>query len=271
MSHHRRECEVAQQAARAGGAIVRRYFGADVAMRHKESYNLVGDADVESEAAIARVIREAFPEHAILGEETLAGDVAAEHLWIVDPLDGTNNFFHRIEQFAVSVAYYHRGMPICGAIYDPLRDDIYSAAAGEGAFHNGRPVRVGAESRLDEVIVALGFYYDRGAMMEATLLAIRDFFRARVHGVRRFGAATLDLCGVAMGRYGAFFEFELAPWDFAAGRLFVTEAGGRVTNCLGESLPLAKTSLLATNGLLHEASLEILKPHAAGLASGRKL
>ncbi len=111
-------------------------------------------------------------------------------------------------------------------------------------------------------MIAVGFYYDRGAMMETTLLAIRDLFHARIHGVRRFGAATLDLCGVGLGRFGAFFEFQLAPWDFAAGRIFVEEAGGQVTTCLGEPLPLAKTSLLATNRLLHPAMLAALAPHS---------
>jgi myo-inositol-1(or 4)-monophosphatase len=266
MTDGSQELETACRAAEAGAAVVRRYFGAGVTMRHKQSFNLVSDADVEAEQAIGQVIHKAFPGHGILGEETHADDTASAHLWIVDPLDGTNNFAHGIEQFAVSVAYYRDGAPVCGAILDPLRNDLYTAAAGQGAFCNGVPIRVGGESRLDQVMIALGFYYDRGAMMEATLDAIRDLFRAQIHGVRRFGAATLDLCGVATGKFGAFFELQLAPWDFAAGRLLVTEAGGRATTCLGEELPIATTSLLASNGLLHDAMLDALRPYAARLA-----
>jgi myo-inositol-1(or 4)-monophosphatase len=262
------ELQVAQAAARAGGEVVMRYFREGVVMRGKQSYNLVSDADVEAEQAIARVIQATYPEHAIMGEETFAGDAAAEHLWIVDPLDGTNNFAHRLPQFAVSVAYYHRGEPQCGAIYDPVHDVWHTAELGQGAYCNGQRVHVGDETRLDQVIIGCGFYYDRGAMMEATLAAIGDLFRAQIHGIRRFGAATLDLCCVGAGQFGGFFEFELAPWDFAAGRLYVTEAGGVVTTCRGEPLPIAKTSLLASNGRLHASLLETLRPHVPARRAG---
>jgi len=255
------ELIVAQEAARAGGEIVARYFRDGVVMRSKESYNLVSDADVESEQAIVEVIRRRFPSHAVLAEEAHQADTSAEHLWVVDPLDGTNNFAHRIPQFAVSIAYCRAGRPVCGVVFNPIRDDWYIAARGEGATHNGRKLRVEGQARLDEVLVGVGFYYDRGAMMEATLAAIRDLFHAQIHGIRRFGAASLDLCQVADGMFGAFFEYELAPWDFAAGQLIVEEAGGQVTTCRGEPLPLAKTSLLASNGKLHQAVLAIVRRH----------
>ena len=122
-------------------------------------------------------------------------------------------------------------------------------------------VHVEDATRLDEVIVGVGFYYDRGAMMEATLAAIRDLKLKQIHGIRRFGTASLDLCAVALGRYGAYFEYELSPWDFAAGRLFVEEAGGTVTTARGEPLPLAKSSLLASNGPLHGPMLEVVRAH----------
>lgn len=252
---------VAEEAARAAGDVIIRYWRDGVTMRGKQSFNLVSDADLEAERAIAATIRRHFPQHAILGEELHADDVTAEHLWIVDPLDGTNNFAHRVPQFAVSVAYYEQGQPICGAIFDPLHETMYTARRGGGAFCNGRPVAVATNQRLDEALVGVGFYYDRGRIMEATLAAIGDFFRQQIHGIRRFGAASLDLCWVGMGLFGAFFEYELAPWDFAAGRLFVEEAGGRVTTCLGDALPIAKTSLLASNGALHNAAIEITRRH----------
>ncbi len=235
------ELSVAEEAARAGGVVVSRYFREGIAMRTKDVANLVSDADLEAEHAVVDVIRRTYPDHEILAEETHDGDVTAEHLWIVDPLDGTNNFAHKIPQFAVSVAYYRGGVAQCGLIFNPIRNDWHVAVRGQGAYFNGERTRVGTETTLGEVMVGVGFYYDRGAKMEATLAAIGDFKRNhQIHGIRRFGAATLDLCMVALGHLGGYFEFTLSPWDFAAGRLFVEEAGGKVTDCLGNPLPLAK-------------------------------
>jgi myo-inositol-1(or 4)-monophosphatase len=162
---------------------------------------------------------------------------------------------------AVSIAYYRAGVAECGVVVNPLTDDWHTAARGLGAYHNGRRVQVAEHDRLDQAMVGVGFYYDRGAMMEATLAAIGDFFRAKIHGIRRFGTAALDLCLVGRGCFGAFFEYELSPWDFAAGRLFVEEAGGRVTTGRGGPLELKRGSLLASNGRLHEAALEIVARH----------
>lgn len=255
------ELEVAKQAAEAGGAVIARAFPEGIAFRSKAISDLVTDADLESEQTIARVIRDAFPSHAVLGEETLKDDVSSEDLWIVDPLDGTTNFAHGIPHFAVSIAYYHGGEAQCGVIYNPITNDWYTAQRGQGAFANGKRAIVTPADALNQVLIGVGFYYDRGAMMEATLMAIRDLFRQQIHGVRRFGTASLDLAAVGTGRYAAFFEYQLSPWDFAAGRLFVEEAGGRVTTCAGEELPLAKTSVLASNGILHEKVLEVVKSH----------
>lgn len=255
------EVDVAKEAARAGGKIVADYFRKGVVMRSKESYNLVSDADVESEHAIVEVIRSHFPDHAILGEESYKGDVTAEHLWVIDPLDGTNNFAHQVPHFAISIAYYRSGNAQCGVVYNPVRDDWFVAIKDGGAFYNGMQVRVGEQAALNEVLVGVGFYYDRGAMMEATLSAIADFFRQHIHGIRRFGTASLDLCQVGAGMYGAFFEYQLSPWDFAAGALFVEEAGGQVTTCSGQTVPLAVTSVLASNRKLHDAALTIVSKH----------
>jgi myo-inositol-1(or 4)-monophosphatase len=252
------ELTIAKKAAEAGGEVIARTFQKGIAIRSKAISDLVTDTDLESEQTIARVIRETFPDHAVLGEETFRDDASAEHLWIVDPLDGTTNFAHGIPHFAVSIAYYYQGEAVCGVIYNPITKDWYTAEKGEGAFANGQPVRVADSTALNQVLIGVGFYYDRGSMMEATLTAIRDLFRQQIHGVRRFGTASLDLAQVGMGRYAAFFEYQLSPWDFAAGRLFVEEAGGRATTCAGKALPLAKTSVLASNGILHEAVLGIV-------------
>lgn len=262
------ELIVAEEAARAGGRVVTRYFHEGIEMRSKDVANLVSDADIEAERAIVAVIRGAFPDHEILGEESHAGDVNAEHLWIIDPLDGTNNFAHKIPHHAVSVAYYRGGRAECGIVFNPARDEWHVAARGQGAYQNGRRARVAEHEGLDQSLVGVGFYYNRGAMMEATLDAIGDLKRARIHGIRRFGTASLDLCMVGLGMFGAYFELELSPWDFAAGRLFVEEAGGRVTTCRGESLPLGKTDILATNGRLHDTVLGVLEKHLAFDPSG---
>lgn len=264
--------EVALAAARAGGDVVARHYQDGVQIRSKagddQSHNLVTDADVEAERVIVAAIRDHFPEHQMLGEESHQADAEGEHLWIIDPLDGTNNFAHAIPHFAVSVAYYQRGEAVCGVVYNPITGDWYRAARGGGAFWNERPVRVATAARLDQAMIGVGFYYDRGAMMEATLDAVRDLFHQRIHGIRRFGTASLDLCRVACGNYAAYFEYELSPWDFAAGALFVREAGGRITTCDGRPLPLAKSSLLASNGALHEAVRAIVQPHLERIAKG---
>lgn len=261
---NRPELNIAEDAARAAGAILSRYYHEGITMRSKDVANLVSDADIEAERAIVSTIKKAFPDHEVLGEEEQAGDTSAEHLWVVDPLDGTNNFAHRLPHFAVSIAYYHRGSPVCGTIYNPIREDWYITARGQGAFHNGKPVRVADHTRLDQALVGVGFYYDRDVLMDATLETIRTLKRRQIHGIRRFGTASLDFVMVGSGMIGAYFEFTLAPWDFAAGRLFVEEAGGRVTTCLGDPVPLAKTSVLVSNGLLHQEMLEVIRPHFPG-------
>jgi len=240
------------------------YFRQGVSMRHKgaaDSVDLVSDADVNAERAIVDVITAAFPDHSVLGEEEHSPDVSVEHLWIVDPLDGTTNFAHDIPHFAVSIAYYHHGQAEYGVVWNPARDDLYRVQRGHGAYCGDQRLAVALSASFNDVLIAVGFYYDRGAMMESTLDAMRDCFGQQVRGIRRMGTASLDLAQVASGSFGAYFEYELSPWDFAAGRLLVEEAGGRVTTCDGSELPLEKTSVLASNGHLHAAIQEITARH----------
>ena len=276
---------LAHDVATACGEILMQSFGSIVA-RSKAggvSHDLVTDADLASERRAVELIRAAQPDAAILGEENATG-APPKHperersLWIIDPLDGTTNYAHGLPHFAVSVAYYERGEPVAGVVWNPARGDRYAAARGQGATFSGQgatfsgqgatpggePLRVGGQSALDEVIVGCGFYYDRGPMMQATLAAIEELFGRGIHGIRRMGTASLDLCQVAGGGYGAFFEYQLQPWDYAAGRLILEEAGGRVTTTGGDPLPVRTTSLLATNGLLHDPMLAITKRHEIG-------
>lgn len=260
---------VARQAAQAGGDVLLGYLRDGVVMRDKTAqggvaHDLVSDADVESERTIAEILTTAFPDHHLLGEESLGKGLdldQCEHLWIIDPLDGTTNFAHAIPHFAVSIAYYHRGTPLVGVVLNPARGDWFTAAVGQGAQWNGAAATVDTATSLAQSLVGCGFYYDRGEMMRCTLRAIEDCFGQQIHGIRRFGTAALDLCMVGCGHYGGFFEYRLSPWDFAAGRLFVELAGGQVTTTRGEPLRLVPSGVLASNGHLHPALLDITRRH----------
>ena len=258
--------ELAVRAAELAGARIAQLFGQAFSSSRKEvagqAQGLVTQADLEAERLIIESIQQRFPQHQILSEEShpdLTGLPA--DLWILDPLDGTNNFASGIPHFAVSIAYYVEGQPVCGVIHQPLSGDFFIALKSAGAWHNQRRVNVSQQASLQDTIAAFGFHYDRGQMMSRTLTALHDLFTQQIIGVRRFGAAALDLAWVGCGRFGCFFEFKLSPWDFAAGRLFVEEAGGKVTTSNGHPLPLKSSSLLASNGLLHSELVELLSRH----------
>ena len=264
--------EVAHAAATAAGEILKKHFtkhaehGQNISLDNtdKQSWDLLTVADVEAEKAIISMIKQTFPDHDYLAEES-ANDASDEshhdHLWIIDPLDGTNNFAHGIPHFAVSIAYYENSKPVLGVIHNPISNDWYVAGQGRGAWHNSVQAHVSQHQQLSQTMVGVGFYYDRGEMMLATLAAVNELFEQQIHGIRRMGTAALDLVHVGLGRFGGYFEYKLSPWDFAAGILFVEEAGGKVTDCSGESLPLAKSTILATNTLLHDDILQIVKRH----------
>lgn len=263
---------VANAAADAAAAIINRYFldlaqsGTTEKKSAGQTQGLVTAADVEAERAIIETIAAAFPSHQFLAEENVDGIdqtelATAEHLWVIDPLDGTNNFAHGIPHFAISIAYYVRGVAEYGLIRNVATGDNYQCAKGQGAFQNDTIVSTSPATEFNQCMIAVGFYYDRGEMMRATLKAIESLFARDIHGIRRFGTAALDLVQVAMGRFGGYFEYTLSPWDFAAGRLFVEEAGGIITTCSGDPLPLAKSSVLASNVHLHGEMLKIVSQY----------
>lgn len=251
--------EAAARFAKAGGAVLMKYFRTDMQIEEKGAGNLVSEADFAAEKQILTQIKAEFPQDDILSEEDEQHDYSSNSLWIIDPLDGTNNFANGMAHFATSVAYYRDGLAQCGAIYDPIRDDLYVAIRGGGATRNGQPIHVSKADALNQCLVGTGFYYDRGEIMRRTLRSIEACFAENIHGIRRCGAATLDLCLVASGAFGAFFEYHLSPWDFAAGRLIVEEAGGKVTDCFGADVGLAVSSMLASNGKLHDVMLKIMQ------------
>jgi myo-inositol-1(or 4)-monophosphatase len=259
----------AQNALDAAAPILMRHFSdltlimATEKTKNNQAQGLVTSADVESERAIIATIRKHFPDHQFLAEENVdeidqRDLVDADHLWVIDPLDGTHNFAHGIPHFAISIAYYRSGVAQFGTILNVTTGDTYRCERGEGAFRNGQPITVTAATELNQVMLGAGFYYDRGEMMEATLNAIGLLLRQKIRGIRRFGTASLDLAQVATGQYGGFFEYTLSPWDFAAGRLLVEEAGGKITTTSGQPLPLEQSSVLASNGSLHDSILAIV-------------
>ncbi len=254
--------ETALAAAQAASDIIQSYaangFHSETKIVDDTALGLVTKADLEAEQCIVETLRSKYPKHAFLAEESHANTETCEHLWIIDPLDGTNNFAHGIPHYSVSIAYYHDGQPKCGVIANPSNGEVFWAERGRGAWLNERQVSVSSESSIEEAIVATGFYYDRGQMMKETLTSIEKLFENNIRGIRRFGSAALDLAYVGCGRYTAFFEYQLFPWDFAAGRLFVEEAGGKTTNCIGEPIPLQSTTMLATNGHLHREVLNLV-------------
>jgi len=253
------DLDIAVAAARAGGAIVRDGFHQSVTPQYKRQFDPVTATDHSSEAAVLSIIAEHRPDDAILAEES-GGTYPEGRLWIVDPLDGTVNFVHGIPQISVSVALWDGDRPLVGVIYDPLRDECFTAAAaGGGAYLNQRPISVSPVESLDRSVAATGFPYDHGDYADEYARVVGAVL-ASVNGIRRFGSAALDLAWVAAGRYEAYWELGLAPWDQAAGILIVREAGGRVTDLFGIDSAPTTPLVLATNGLVHDGLQEIIEP-----------
>jgi myo-inositol-1(or 4)-monophosphatase len=237
-----------------------KYFRKKFRVRTKGvSYDLVTVADTEAEKAAVSLIRRAFPAHNILAEENRYPQTASPFTWVIDPLDGTNNFACGIPIFGASVALMRGDEVICAAIYDPVHGELFSAVKGKGAYLNGRRIHVNAASSLTKAMLITGFYYDRGKEMVETLERIKKFFMRRILGLRRLGAAALDLCYVACGRAAGFWEFELSPWDFAAGKLIVEEAGGKVTGRRNEPVVVKeKAFIVASNSRIHRSMLDVI-------------
>lgn len=257
-SHYSQQLQTAKEAARRAGKIILEQQGSAL-VSEKENNNLVTETDFSAQEMILEVIGRHFPQHSIIAEENdLAASSSAADLWIIDPLDGTNNFAHNIPHFSVSIAYARSGTVLAGVVYDPVRNELFSAARDEGAFMNNRPIKVSAASSLKESIIATGFYYDRGEMMRRTLNSIEKLFGENVHGIRRFGSAALDLCWVACGRFDAYFEYKLSTWDFAAGMLILEEAGGHCSDQKGRDLNLDSTGIIVSNGKFHDAFLGVV-------------
>lgn len=249
--------QIARAAAQAAGEILRDNWRLPKSIDYKGTIDLVTSADRNSERKITEVIRQSFPDHSVLAEEEVdIQNAQSAYRWIVDPLDGTTNFAHGHPQFCVSIALEQSGRVIFGLVYDPIRDERFEAALGQGATLNGEALRVSMVNELDKALLATGFPYDRREFADFYLGYFKEFM-IRCQGIRRGGSAALDLCYVACGRFDGFWELKLKPWDIAAGALIVAEAGGRLSNFSGETFSISDRETLATNRLIHEEMVHI--------------
>ena len=252
--------------AREAGALLMQYFAQGLKIEYKGDADLVTAADRASEVLIRERVSKQFPSHDVLGEEQGLKDSGSEYRWYVDPLDGTTNFAHGYPVFAVSMGLEFRSRDeearIAGVVYDPSRDELFTAERGQGALLNGKAIHVSKAAQLKECLVATGFPSHK--RHKNPNIFFYHQITLKTHGVRRAGSAALDLCNVACGRFDGFWEFNLNPWDTAAGVLIVEEAGGRVSRFDGSSFELNSRETLASNGLVHDALVHEFEEIFAG-------
>jgi len=250
---------IAVRAARAAGNIIIRQFdrAQDLPASEKSKNDYVTEVDRQAEAVIIDTLLKAFPKHAIMAEESgTRGN--SEYVWIIDPLDGTTNFMHGFPHFAVSIALQHKGKLQQAVIYDPLRQELFTTSRGDGAYLNDRRIRVSKRKNLDGALLGTGFPFGESANIDRFLDTCRTLMPVTA-GIRRAGAATLDLAYVACGRLDGFWEFGLKPWDIAAGALLIEEAGGVVCSIDTDKEYLTSGNIVSGNPYILEFLKEIVK------------
>ena len=250
--------ENAKDLAYAAGKILRDKLYSDFSIEFIGEIDLVTDADMASERLLTKAITTAYPRHALLTEEGgKLGNPDSEYLWVIDPLDGTTNFAHRLPYFSVSIALLKNGRPIIGVVYNPIADEMFAAELGRGAWLNDSQIKVSQTADLKSSLLCTGFPYN----MHQPNNNIENYAKlvVQTQGVLRLGSAALDLCYVACGRLDGFWEMHLNPWDIAAGALIVQEAGGTVSGISRIEFDLTTGEILASNGLIHQALAEQLK------------
>jgi myo-inositol-1(or 4)-monophosphatase len=250
--------QVAVAAAKEAGRIQKLQFGKGTRVEYKGETNPVTEVDKASEKAIVRIIRKSFPDHDVLTEETPYEGRGSPFRWIIDPLDGTTNYIREYPCFAVSIGLEVEGTMRVGVAYQPILDELFCAAKGKGAALNGRRIHVSQVSLLDRSFLCTGFPYAIRENPDLYLGYFREFI-IRSFALRRPGAAVIDLCYVAAGRFDGFWEMKLQAWDVAAGSLIVTEAGGKVTDFRGQPFDIYSDEMLASNGSIHDEMLQVIK------------
>ena len=243
--------------AQDAGRLLRDRLGTRIQVNLKGDINLVTDVDIASEHLIREAIADHYPRHQVLAEEEGLHDAASEYRWVVDPLDGTTNYAHGFPIFAVSIALERNGETMLGVVYDPMRDELFAAERGSGASLNNKAIHVSSTEPLSRSMLSTGFPYDIRTS-RLTNLDNWSNFAMTAQALRRTGAASVDMCYVACGRFDGFWELNLSPWDTAAGALIVEEAGGRVTNFGGGEFSNYKPEVIASNGHIHEQMVEVI-------------
>jgi myo-inositol-1(or 4)-monophosphatase len=252
--------DFAIELAREAGDVLKHYMVREKHIEFKGKANLVTAADKESEALVIRRILDRYPTHQILAEESGAsgGNEATGDRWIIDPLDGTTNFAHQYPFFCVSIAFERAGQILCGAVYDPCRDEMFSGGREIGSFVNGQRLSVSNVEKLDQALILTGFPYGVRQKMK-TAMSQFEAFLFHTQAVRRGGSAALDLCYIALGRCDGFWEMDLHPWDTAAGLVILEEAGGRVTDFAGHPFSIYGKQIVASNGKVHGEMVDVLQ------------
>ncbi len=250
--------QLAIAAAREAGRIQRLHLGHLEKVEYKGEIDPVTEVDRSCENAIVRMIFEKFPDHDVLTEESPFKGVGSPWKWIIDPLDGTTNYLHGLHCFCVSVALEVEGNIVVGVVYDPIRDELFHAEQGTGAFLNGKQIVVSKTSLLDRGFLCTGFPYDVREDPDLYLSYFREFM-IKSFAIRRLGSAALDLCYLAAGRFDGFWELRLKAWDVAAASLMIAEAGGRATDFRGRPLDIYSGEILASNGLIHDEMLQVMQ------------
>lgn len=255
---------IAVKAARRAGSIINRASLQldQVSVQAKSPNDFVTEVDQAAEAAIIEVLREAYPEHGILAEESGASAQSSdsEYQWIIDPIDGTTNFIHGFPQYAISIALAKNGVPEQAVVYDVTRNELFTATKGRGAFLNDRRIRVSKRIRLNESLIGTGFPFREFDNVDAYLAMFKDLTQ-KTAGIRRPGAASLDLAYVASGRLDGFWEMGLQPWDMAAGVLLIQEAGGLVSDLAGEAAFMETGNVVAGTPKIFGQLLPIIQAH----------
>jgi myo-inositol-1(or 4)-monophosphatase len=249
--------KIVEVIARQAGAVLLEGYGKAHHVQQKGVIDLVTEFDRRSEDLILSFIQQKFPDHAILAEESGYHKSSSEYQWVIDPLDGTTNFAHGIPVFSVTIALLRNNSPILGVAYDPLRDEMFSAEAGQGATLNNKPIHVSSEPDLGKAVMSTGFPYDLRTNPRNNFSQFVQF-QSRTQAVRHLGSAALDCAWTAMGRLDGYWEFGVKPWDVGAGGLIVREAGGCVTSVDGDEDFLSGDTILVSNNLLHEEMLRVL-------------
>lgn len=249
----------AMAAARLGGEVLmKRTSPLNIDYKDASTRNMVSNIDLEAERVITEFIKEQWPDHQILAEEGGLDKGNSSYKWIIDPLDGTTNYIHGFPFFSVSIGLEFEGTLLAGVVYEPVRNKIFYAEKGKGAFLNGYPLQVSKEVQIRHALLVTGFSYEMKNNPDENFIHFFNFSRA-AQGVRRTGSAALDLCYLAAGYFDGYWELNLAPWDTAAGSLIVEESAGKVTDFNGEPFSIYSKAILASNGLIHSQMIDILQ------------